>query len=397
MSKETKTDECILQVKMNIPATSGGGRDLPRPKRWLRERCTSPVQGQAHNMRQNDAQAGITLGPLPIAGDRHLGVTHISPITPDTPLGEAAEAYLDHLLSLISCGLGSRENHHVREYGARFFGPLARLSLSSLRRSQIVLWADSLNNAKSESGNILVSARFTATVTLKAILSWCADRCDDLVNLPLLTRGIGGRYEPDVGRTLTLSEVQSLQDRLEIWAQMGPVHGTRPNPTRVNALRLLLCLCADGARGYEVRKATVAQLRLDNGGAIVLPKGKNRKARVIAMSQRSLEICKVQAETYAVGLLFPSHVTGRSIAGLTLNRILREAAVAAGIDNPDEISLHALRRSFAQIAYELGCTLEEIANAIGNTAAIVERHYVNTAISPIARRVNGMVNERRMG
>ena len=221
MSKKTKTDECILQVKMNIPATSGGGRDLPRPKRWLRERCTSPVQGQAHNMRQNDAQAGITLGPLPIAGDRHLGVTHISPITPDTPLGEAAEAYLDHLLSLISCGLGSRENHHVREYGARFFGPLARLSLSSLRRSQIVLWADSLNNAKSESGNILVSARFTATVTLKAILSWCADRCDDLVNLPLLTRGIGGRYEPDVGRTLTLSEVQSLQDRLEIWAQLG--------------------------------------------------------------------------------------------------------------------------------------------------------------------------------
>lgn len=27
MSKKTKTDECILQVKMNIPATSGGGRD----------------------------------------------------------------------------------------------------------------------------------------------------------------------------------------------------------------------------------------------------------------------------------------------------------------------------------------------------------------------------------
>lgn len=84
-------------------------------------------------------------------------------------------------------------------------------------------------------------------------------------------------------------------------------------------------------------------------------------------------------------------------AGITLGPLLREAAVAAGIDNPDEISLHALRRSFAQIAYELGCTLEEIANAIGNTAAIVERHYVNTAISPIARRVNGMVNERRMG
>ena len=55
-----------------------------------------------------------------------------------------------------------------------------------------MLWADSLATQQSVlKKKPLISLRFVAMRCFSALLTWCADRHDDLVNLPLLPVGAG--------------------------------------------------------------------------------------------------------------------------------------------------------------------------------------------------------------
>lgn len=203
-------------------------------------------------------------------------------------------------------------------------------------------------------------------------------------------RRIRFEYSAPPGRHLTLEDFNVLRDDLAL--RDRPARGSRENRTLQVSIRVLRVIADNGARAFEVRTARVEQFCSERG-ALIWSRGKNKKPRVVVLSPRTAEICRLQAKTplaQSTGYLFPSPLSGKPLTHQPLNRLLRRVAKAAGI--PCEISMHDLRRTLATLAFEGGATIEEIALNLGNTPQLVRDVYVCTAISPSARKVNAMLN-----
>lgn len=326
-----------------------------------------------------------------LASARTRTVLDLNPVTPETTVADAAALFLAALKHAADLNPRRLSTYHSRSYGLSLLTPELRAAqLGQLRRSWIVNWVDSLRGRKGQRKPVLEAADRTGRVTLSALLSWCADRNDDLELLPYLMRRIRFEYSAPPGRSLTLEDFNVLRDDLAF--RDRPARGSRENSTLQVSIRVLRVIADNGARAFEVRTAKVDQFCPERG-ALVWPRGKNKKPRVIVLSPRTADICRLQAKTplaRSTGYLFPSPVTGEPLTHQPLNRLLRRVAEAAGI--PCEISMHDLRRTLATIAFEGGATIEEIALNLGNTPQLVRDVYVCTAVSPAARKVNAMLN-----
>lgn len=236
--------------------------------------------------------------------------------------------YLDQL----QLGLVGVTDVGNKRWCFRFLGTLGAKPLGMLTRSSVMLWADSLATQQSVlKKKPLISLRFVAMRCFSALLTWCADRHDDLVNLPLLTRKRRMRYAVEPRRILSWNELTSLRSTL-----------------------------ADLAEG---RRATLAPVNM-------------------------LRLLQVQIDLYGDGLLFPNPRTGRPFLHTSASRI----AATAEIKKPTEVTCHTPRRSFADSAHQAGGSIEEIALTLGNTPEVVLKHYLSRSVSPSARRINRLMN-----
>ena len=318
--------------------------------------------------------------------DPHTHVGVVSFISPKSTVADAAFQYLQHLRLENAVSGAHQTSIHNKEWSFRFLGKFGDVALGELTRSRVQLWADSLAHVKGSAKAALSSLRYVAMVCFSALMTWCADRHDDLAGLPLLTRKRKMRAPINLRRILNWPELQSLRATLAYY-------DAHPEMTRVpqDMVRLLRVLCNDGARMCEVRRLRAADVDLQKG-AIILRRGKNGKPRVIVLSRVSLTIIQAQMELRGDGFLFSSPRTERPFLHTSASRQLGRMARAAGIRRPEQVTCHTPRRSVADCAHQAGGSIEEIALMLGNTPDVLRKHYLSTAISPGARRINDLVN-----
>lgn len=332
-------------------------------------------------------------------------------ITPGTLLQHAATRYLEELAVKASPEVGTRaaSTYQTRARALSWLSRplpdgqvLADTKLGDLRRSAIVQWVDdlgSLPRSKGKGEGVVRSADRLGWVGLSALLTWCADRHDDLALMPVLMRRVRWEYSALPGQALTWEQLDSIRDELAV--RDRPARGCHEHSATQTAIRVLRVIADNGARGYEIRRSRVEQF-CPVRGTITWQRGKNKKARVIVLSEESIAICKRQAATDAAattGLLFPNSTTRRPYTHQALGRLLRRICEGIGLNG---VKLHDFRRTLATLAHEAVdddgrplVSLEEIAANLGDTVDVVRDIYIATAVSPGARRVNAILNPPR--
>lgn len=351
------------------------------PSRSPKSSSTTSTRPESFGLLEEDDLKNLGISP-PDQSQQHAGVLVLAPITPATTLGDAASIYLQYVDVNVALGRLAVGTARTRRYGLRHLSEtLLKTPLGDLQRSEIIRWHDTVFMTPGAHGQTLRSVEFSARKALQALLGWCADR--DAVMVGIAGR-LAGEYVGTPGRALSREEFEALREELR----------RRDERQGLTSIRLLRVLADNGPRLCEVRLATVTNYRADKG-IIEWAKGKNRRPRVIVLSDSSQEIIRAQIARYKRGLLFPSPRTGRALAHPCLNSHLKRVARAARLDNPDDISCHDLRHTFATIACEEGAATADIAEALSQDPRITENIYLHNAVRPAARRINALVNRVR--
>lgn len=260
------------------------------------------------------------------------GVLPITPILPSTTLTEASLAFLEASATQVDLGRRAVATHR---------------NLACTSRDRCAL------------------------ASLKALLTWCSDR-DACV--PGLADKIHIGYQSQPGRALDFQQLLLLREELlrsEARAATMPANG--------GGARLLLTLLETGARIGEVRLALRGEVDL-RGGVLRRPTSKTRRPRVIVLGP-AVEVLERQL-AFANEWLFPGVKSGAPLCYGAVVTLLQRSARRAGIPHPTTLTPHDLRHTFATLAYELGCSIEEIAAALAHSPATTRRYYLHNAISP---------------
>ena len=320
----------------------------------------------------------------PDAVDRRSVFT--TSISPTTLVQDAAAAYLKSLDLQVSLGRKAPATRRNTAFGLGFLGPLGMVRLGDLRRSEILAWAEDVARTPGQRKDLCRSRDRAAVSALKALLAWCSDRdaCP-----PGLASRVPLNYSPQPGRALSMQQLLALRAAL-----LCAEDGARQMPSQGAGARLLLTLLFSGARIGEVRTAEPGDVDVV-AGVLRRATSKTGKPRVIvlgdgvAVLQRQL-LCS--SETW----LFPGLTRGEPLAYSASLALLRRAARRAGIPNPDDLSPHDLRHTFATLAYEAGSSIEEIASALSHASTSTTRKfYLHNAVSPGAVAVQRNLADAR--
>jgi len=191
-------------------------------------------------------------------------------------------------------------------------------------------------------------------------------------------------------RPLAEAEVEAL---IAAASRLPP----RRAPLAVAVCEMLYC---SGLRASELVSLPAAALRADT--PLVVVRGKGGKDRLVPISHRA-RTAALAARAALSGeedsrWLLPSRGASGHLTRQTLNNLLKEAALEAGIE-PDRVSPHVLRHSFASHLLGRGADLRSLQVLLGHAdiattqiytkvleerlRALVEAHH------PLARAVEG--------
>lgn len=317
---------------------------------------------------------------------RTTRVFSLASITIDTTLDGAAVAYLAHLEARAAVGRTSQNTILARRYGLRFLGDLGKVRLRDLLRSQVITWADELVLTAGVVRRVPASLEFSALRALQAMLTWAANQ--DACPQGLANR-IATGYQPQPGRALARVELDLLRATLAA--------NDRPQRCAATAVcvQVLRVLAEDGSRTAEVRLARRENVDHHNG-VLRWARGKNGKPRIIVLSQLSQALLKMRAAATALGgFLFANPRTGLPVTHQAVNRVLKRIAAEAGLENPNDLSPHDFRHTFATLALEGGASVEDVASALSHTStATTKNTYLHNIVSPGARRAHAVVHGR---
>ncbi len=175
-----------------------------------------------------------------------------------------------------------------------------------------------------------------------------------------------------------------------------------PSPHGLRLRALVEMVYGAGLRVSECVELTLAQLGIseDSGRPLQLPdvcviRGKGSKERLVplgAYAQSALAAymhvrpCFVPEGTRSVWL-FPSKSRQGHFTRQQFGRMLKELAVSAGLD-PQDISPHTLRHSFATHLLEGGADLRVIQELLGHADIATTQIYTHVAGRHLAEMVN---------
>lgn len=153
--------------------------------------------------------------------------------------------------------------------------------------------------------------------------------------------------------------------------------GTRPTDCRDRAL--LEALYATGARVQEICDWRLEDLRPEE--RVIRCIGKGRKERWVPIGRRALaliaewlEQARPKLDQAGSEYLFLSR-SGRQLDRVRVYRMLRERALAAGLD--PHISPHTLRHSFATHLLEGGADLRTVQELLGHASVTTTQVYTH--------------------
>ncbi len=161
----------------------------------------------------------------------------------------------------------------------------------------------------------------------------------------------------------------------------------RRAPLAVAVCELLYC---SGLRASELVELPATALREDS--PLVVVRGKGGKERLVPISARAREAVRAAragvkgAETSR--WLFPSRGASGHLTRQTLNNLLEEAALAAGIE-PARVSPHVLRHSFASHLLGRGADLRTLQVLLGHADIATTQIYTQV----LEERLRALVEE----
>lgn len=173
-----------------------------------------------------------------------------------------------------------------------------------------------------------------------------------------------GKLEKKIPKYLTHEEVQKILDHLR--------HGSKNNDfLRLRAMFEITY--ASGLRVSELVSIKVNQVKFieeDNSGYIII-EGKGGKERIVPLYSHAIEAIreyskKALGNEYSGVYLFPSIGKTGHITRQRFFQLLKKLAVDIGID-PDNISPHTIRHSFATHLLDSGADLRVIQEILGHS------------------------------
>ena len=178
----------------------------------------------------------------------------------------------------------------------------------------------------------------------------------------------GPRPAPTLPKALSEAEVEALI----AGAAMLPGHR---GPLAVAALELLYC---SGLRASELVALPAAALREDEQGLVTV-RGKGGRERLVPISRRAREAAQAARAALAERgrtargkprpgasrWLFPGRAASGHMTRQALGLLLKDAALAAGIE-PERVSPHVLRHSFASHLLGRGADLRNLQVLLGH-------------------------------
>jgi integrase/recombinase XerD len=177
------------------------------------------------------------------------------------------------------------------------------------------------------------------------------------------------RLPASLPRALSEAEVEAL-----IEAAAG-LPGRR-GPVAAAAVELLYC---SGLRASELVALPAGALR--EGEGLVAVRGKGGKERLVPVSARARTLALAaraeaaeRAGPRAARWLFPSRAATGHLTRQSLALLLKEAALAAGID-PARVSPHVLRHSFASHLLGRGADLRSLQVLLGHADIATTQIY----------------------
>lgn len=144
---------------------------------------------------------------------------------------------------------------------------------------------------------------------------------------------------------------------------------------------LLMLLYSAGLRVGEVVRLTPPDLD-EERGLMRVRGGKGRKDRYTLLARRAVEAVKLYWDAYPTDRwLFPGARPGRHLTTRSAQRIVKNAAEAAGIAK--HVTAHTLRHSFATHLLEGGTNLRIIQDLLGHKSARTTQIYTHVARSEL--------------
>jgi integrase/recombinase XerD len=155
------------------------------------------------------------------------------------------------------------------------------------------------------------------------------------------------------------------------------------------AVALLELLYSSGLRVSELVALHAAALR--PGAPLVAVQGKGGKERLVPISNRAREAALAARPAPRKGAvpsrwLFPSRAAGGHMTRQTVGLVLKDAALAAGID-PDRVSPHVLRHSFASHLLGRGADLRSLQLLLGHADIATTQIYTKVLEERLRRLV----------
>ena len=153
---------------------------------------------------------------------------------------------------------------------------------------------------------------------------------------------------------------------------------TEPNPKMRTAFTTIY---AAGLRVSDVVALTVRDI--DSARMVIrIQQAKGRKDRYVMLSEQLLVILRAYwKRTRPPHWLFPGPDRSKPITTRSLQRALRSAADAAGLD--DEVTVHTLRHSFATHLLEQGVDIRVIQDLLGHRQITSTTRYARVALDII--------------
>lgn len=191
------------------------------------------------------------------------------------------------------------------------------------------------------------------------------------------------RLPPSLPKALTEAEVEALIQGAE---RLPPTRA----PLAVAALELLY---ASGLRASELVTLPAGALR--QNAPLITVRGKGGKERLVPISRRAREAVAETAgeaerrgrgHVQAARYLFPSRGKAGHFTRQGLGLLLKEAALAAGVD-PERVSPHVLRHSFATHLLGRGADLRSLQTLLGHADIVTTQIYTKVLDEHLRRLV----------
>ena len=161
----------------------------------------------------------------------------------------------------------------------------------------------------------------------------------------------------------------------------GEVARMLKKPRNPKHRALLMLLYSAGLRVGEVVRLTPPDLDAERG-LVRVRRGKGGKDRYTLLARRAVEAVKLYRDAYPTDRwLFPGVRPGRHLTTRSVQRVVKNAAAAAGIEK--NVTAQTLRHCFATHLLERGTNLRIIQELLGHQSARTTQIYTHVATSMI--------------